>query len=140
MQENGRQSEKICYTVSRQSAKAQASGPEAGEIERRRIPMSCWLETKSWPEAEEAIKASGGVAIVPIGSVEQHSLHLPVGTDTYVAITLAEDAGEQTGAVVTPPVWFRGVTTNFFGSFSLGLTPESEFCLSARRVFCISSP
>ncbi|MGN8897007.1 creatininase family protein [Flavonifractor sp. HCP28S3_F3] len=86
--------------------------------------MSCWLETKSWPEAEEAIKASGGVAIVPIGSVEQHSLHLPVGTDTYVAITLAEDAGEQTGAVVTPPVWFGWSPHHMVRPGTITIRPE----------------
>ena len=45
--------------------------------------MSAWLQTKkSWEEAKEAIARSKGVAIVPIGSVEQHSYHLPLGTDT----------------------------------------------------------
>lgn len=38
--------------------------------------MSAWLQTKSWEEAKEAIVKSKGVAIVPIGSVEQHSYHL----------------------------------------------------------------
>ena len=51
--------------------------------------MSAWLQTKSWEEAKEAIARSKGVAIVPIGSVEQHSYHLPLGTDTYVAMTFA---------------------------------------------------
>ena len=68
--------------------------------------MSAWLQTKSWEEAKEAIARSKGVAIVPIGSVEQHSYHLPLGTDTYVAMTIAEEAAEKTGAVLTPPVWF----------------------------------
>ena len=58
--------------------------------------MSCWIQTKSWPEVKEAIDEANGVAIVPIGSVEQHSTHLPVGTDSYVAITLAECAKRQT--------------------------------------------
>lgn len=57
--------------------------------------MSVWLQTKSWEEAKEAIKQSKGVAIVPIGSVEQHSYHLPVGTDTYVAMTIGEEAAEK---------------------------------------------
>ncbi len=38
--------------------------------------MSAWLQTKSWEEAKEAIARSKGVAIVPIGSVEQHSYQL----------------------------------------------------------------
>ena len=57
--------------------------------------MSAWLQTKSWEEAKEAIARSKGVAIVPIGSVEQHSYHLPLGTDTYVAMTIAEEAAEN---------------------------------------------
>ena len=38
--------------------------------------MSAWLQTKSWEEAKEAIVKSKGVAIVPIGSDEQHSYNL----------------------------------------------------------------
>lgn len=86
--------------------------------------MSCWLETKSWLEAEEAIAQSGGVAIIPVGSVEQHSLHLPVGTDTYVAITLAEDAANQTGAVVTPPVWFGWSPHHMVRPGTITIRPE----------------
>lgn len=86
--------------------------------------MSCWLETKSWPEAEEAIKNSGGVAIVPVGSVEQHSLHLPLGTDSYVAITLAEDAAKETDAVVTPPVWFGWSPHHMVRPGTITIRPE----------------
>ena len=68
--------------------------------------MSHWLQTKSWEEAAEAIKESKEVAILPVGSVEQHGFHLPVGTDSYVAITLAECAAEKTNALLVPPVWF----------------------------------
>ncbi|MCI1931581.1 MAG: creatininase family protein, partial [Clostridia bacterium] len=68
--------------------------------------MDNYLQTKSWQEAKELIKSSKGVAIIPIGSVEQHGYHLPIGTDTYVAITLAEDAAKETGAIIVPPVWF----------------------------------
>lgn len=70
------------------------------------IKLSVWLQEKSWEEAAEAIEKSGGVAIIPVGSVEQHGYHLPVGTDTYVAISLAEDAAKRTNAVVVPPLWY----------------------------------
>lgn len=68
--------------------------------------MSQWLQDKSWKEVESLVRTSGGVAILPVGSVEQHGYHMPTGTDSYVAITLAEDAALQTGAVIVPPVWF----------------------------------
>ncbi len=68
--------------------------------------MSQWLQDKSWQEAQALVKDSKGVAIVPVGSVEQHGYHMPLGCDTYVATTLAEDAAERTGAALVPPVWF----------------------------------
>jgi len=68
--------------------------------------MSNLLNENSWEEAEKMIEKSKGVAIVPVGSTEQHGYHLPLGTDTYVAITLAEAAAKETNVVVTPPIWF----------------------------------
>ncbi|WP_040214712.1 creatininase family protein [Clostridium polynesiense] len=68
--------------------------------------MSNWLHEKSWQEAEKAIKDSKGVAIIPVGSIEQHGYHMPLGTDSYVALTLAEDAAKETNAIIVPPLWF----------------------------------
>jgi len=64
------------------------------------------LEEKTWEEAAKAIEDSGGVAILPIGSVEQHGKHLPLGTDSYVAQGISEAASAATGAVLIPPMWF----------------------------------
>lgn len=68
--------------------------------------FSNWLHENSWEEAKKLIERSKGVAIIPVGSTEQHGYHLPLGTDTYVAITLAEEAALKTDAVIAPPVWF----------------------------------
>lgn len=68
--------------------------------------MDNWLQKNNWEEVKCIIEKSKGVAIIPIGSTEQHGLHLPVGTDTYVAITLAESAAKETNVLITPPVWF----------------------------------
>ena len=94
--------------------------------------MSAWLQTKSWEEAKEAIARSKGVAIVPIGSVEQHSYHLPLGTDTYVAMTIAEEAAEKTGAVLTPPVWFGSACY-----FTAGIEARDRFVGVGRNDFCV---
>lgn len=67
--------------------------------------MSQRLEENSWQEFEEKLKTCN-VAIIPVGSVEQHGYHLPLGTDSYVAKLLAEEAAHKTGAIVTPPLWF----------------------------------
>ncbi|NCB30173.1 MAG: creatininase family protein [Clostridia bacterium] len=86
--------------------------------------MSQWLQENSWKEAEALIKKSKGVAIIPIGSIEQHGFHLPLGTDSYVAITLAEDAAEQTGALLAPPVWFGWSPHHMVLPGTLTIRPE----------------
>ncbi len=68
--------------------------------------MSVWLQDMAWTEVDTYLKSGGDVAIIPIGSTEQHGLHLPLGTDTIVAIKLAEAAAEEAGVLVAPPLWF----------------------------------
>jgi creatinine amidohydrolase len=48
------------------------------------------------------------VLILPLGSVEQHGRHLPVGTDTMLANAVSLAAAERLGgrAVVLPPPWY----------------------------------
>jgi creatinine amidohydrolase len=40
-----------------------------------------------------------------MGSTEQHGCFAPLGTDTYVALALAEDASEKEQVMVAPPLW-----------------------------------
>lgn len=68
--------------------------------------MSVWLQENSWQELQARHEQSGDVAIIPVGSTEQHGPHLPLGTDTMVAMMLAEDAAALTNTVVAPPLWF----------------------------------
>ncbi len=48
------------------------------------------------------------ILILPLGSVEQHGRHMPLGTDTILANTVALAAAERLGgqAVVLPPPWY----------------------------------
>lgn len=64
-----------------------------------------WLHEKSWFEVSDYLKKDNRI-IIPIGSTEQHGKYAPLGTDTLVAIALAEDASEQTGVLIAPPLWF----------------------------------
>lgn len=64
-----------------------------------------WLYNMTWEEFKAEVEGES-VIILPVGSTEQHGGHLPLGTDTMVAIALAEGASEKTGAVVAPPLWF----------------------------------
>lgn len=76
----------------------------------------------TWREISDKISNIKGV-ILPIGSCEQHSLHLPLGMDTYSSYILAlEIAKKLRGEVlVLPPMWY-GISPhhmNFKGTITL---------------------
>lgn len=59
------------------------------------------LEEMSWLEFSWAM-AETDLVIVPIGSIEQHGLHNPLGTDYMIAEADAYEVGKRVGAVVAP--------------------------------------
>lgn len=59
----------------------------------------------SWREYADRIEA-GAIVLVPVGALEQHGLHLPLGVDYMLAQTVAQHAAERVDAVVTPPLVF----------------------------------
>lgn len=59
--------------------------------------------------------------ILPFGSIEQHSYHLPLGTDSFIAQALAEEAGKITKTIVAPlsKIGFSpGLHTKFPGTIT----------------------
>jgi creatinine amidohydrolase len=68
--------------------------------------MSVWLQENTWQDLAELRQRAKNVIIIPVGSTEQHGNHLPLGTDTMVAMMLAEDAAASAEVVVAPPLWF----------------------------------
>jgi creatinine amidohydrolase len=64
-------------------------------------------------------EAQGDLLVVPLGSTEQHGPHLPLSTDTDVAVALAE---RVPGAIVAPAVPYgsSGEHAGFPGTLSLG--------------------
>lgn len=68
----------------------------------RSIPAgSPLVEAMSWPQVAEHL-GRGGLAIVPVGSTEQHGRHLPLGTDTLIATGLALAAAPRIDGIVWP--------------------------------------
>lgn len=65
-----------------------------------------WLQKMTWEDVKQKTAESKGTIILPIGSTEQHGPHLPVGTDTMVANSVAEAAALKAGVLVAPPLWF----------------------------------
>lgn len=59
----------------------------------------------SWTEAKEYF-AKNDVAILPVGSNEQHGPHNPLGTDHLIAKAIAEETAKHTGILCLPVVPF----------------------------------
>lgn len=57
-------------------------------------------------EFKEAIKISGGVCVLPVGCIEKHGQHLPVGTDTILATEIVKRAAEREEVCVFPTIPF----------------------------------
>ncbi|MGH2779497.1 MAG: creatininase family protein, partial [Actinomycetota bacterium] len=53
------------------------------------------------PDVRERL-AQVPIAVLPIGSVEQHGPHLPCGTDTMAADLVARDLARRIGALHAP--------------------------------------
>jgi creatinine amidohydrolase len=95
------------------------------------------LNEMSWTEAKKYF-AKNDIAIVPVGSNEQHGPHSPLGTDHLIAQALAQKAAEKTGVLCLPVVPF-GVSSHhrqFWGT--IFISPDTfksyvkEACLSLR--------
>ena len=64
----------------------------------------------TWEEVRDA-SLEGAVAILPVGAVEAHGPHLPLGTDVVIAEGMSRSCADrlhQAGltALVLPPVWY----------------------------------
>lgn len=69
--------------------------------------LSYKMEELTSPKFAKAVEAAGGVCIIPLGIIEKHGPHLPLGTDLYEAREIAFAAASKEYAVVFPP-YFTG--------------------------------
>jgi mycofactocin system creatininase family protein len=87
-----------------------------------------------WP----AIPAAP-LLVVPLGSVEQHGHHLPLGTDTAVACAVAEAAsGELDDALLAPALAYgaSGEHEGFPGTISIGTDALTGLLVEYGRSAC----
>ncbi|XWN31022.1 MAG: creatininase [Devosia sp.] len=57
----------------------------------------------TWPDYEAKVKA-GAPILLPVGSIEQHSYHMPLGVDRYLPTAVAKEAAAKVGAIVAEPI------------------------------------
>lgn len=72
--------------------------------------MKVLLHEMSWVEAKEYF-AKNDVAILPVGSNEQHGPANPIGTDHLIAKAIAEETAKRTNVLCLPVIPF-GVSSN----------------------------
>lgn len=82
------------------------------------------LERLSSPEVRLACKAAQGVAIIPIGAIEVHGPHLPLGTDSIETYEIGLRAARQAGVVVAPLMWYGNSRSFMDFPGSIGVRPE----------------
>jgi mycofactocin precursor peptide peptidase len=73
--------------------------------------------------AEVAARVAGGALLaVPVGSTEQHGPHLPLSTDTDLAVALCRRLAQRRDALVAPAVGYgaSGEHAGFAGTLSIG--------------------
>ncbi len=78
------------------------------------------LAQAQWPTVEENLRQ---LLVVPVGSLEQHGPHLPLDTDTRIAVAVARRACQaRAGVALAPalPVGASGEHAAFPGTLSIG--------------------
>ena len=93
------------------------------------------MENLTWEEVRDLVETDP-VVIIPLGATEQHGHHLPVKVDIAIANYIAQAVGEQSGALVTPPLNFGYSIAwpDYPGTLSF----SSETFLSALHDICYS--
>ena len=79
------------------------------------------LSSLTWPDVEA--RSGRSILAVPLGSTEQHGPHLPLSTDTDIAVALAEAVSERIPEVVVAPAipyGSSGEHAAFAGTLSIG--------------------
>ena len=90
----------------------------------------------SWTEYESYVDNKDAIFILPVGAVEQHGPHLPLGTDWMLAKAISDLVAEQVNSVVAAPLAYgfksqvkSGGGNHFCGTTSLdGHTLTTVIC------------
>jgi creatinine amidohydrolase len=91
-----------------------------------------------WPQVP-----SGALFLVPTGSYEQHGPHLPLDTDTRIAVAVADRAsqalGDGTPVVVGPAIAYgaSGEHQDFPGTVSVGTDALHQVLVELGRSACV---
>ncbi len=91
------------------------------------------LPDLSWTEVDRAAR---GALLVPLGSLEQHGPHLPLDTDTRIAVAVAQGAAiGREGVAVAPAIALgaSGEHDGFPGTLSIGTAALTDVLIELGR-------
>jgi creatinine amidohydrolase len=82
------------------------------------------LERMTSPEVEQACKDARGVVMIPIGAIEVHGPHLPVGTDSIETYEIGLRAAREAGVLIAPMLWYGNSRSFMDFPGTVSLEPE----------------
>ena len=78
------------------------------------------IKTQFDPILRKIIKNKKKIAIIPIGSIEQHGPHLPISTDSDIVSEVARKLAEKHGYLLLPTITY-GVSFEHAPFFNLSI-------------------
>src|SRR5690349_10530302 len=90
------------------------------------------------PALSKLIKTKRRVALIPVGSIEQHGPHLPVSTDSDIVSEIARRLSEKTGMMLLPTINY-GVSFEHHPRFNLSIPSSTlqkflvDLCISISK-------
>src|SRR6516162_850493 len=110
-----------------------AHAPESGAGHAPEAGTVLELAEARWPDVERGPRR---LLVVPVGSLEQHGPHLPLDTDTRIAVAVAQRAcAGRAGVGLAPAIAIgaSGEHADFPGTLSIGHVALSTLLVELGR-------
>ena len=72
------------------------------------------------PDLRKMIKKNKQIAVIPVGSIEQHGPHLPISTDSDIVTEIASKLSERINGILIPTITY-GISNEHFPFFNLSI-------------------
>jgi creatinine amidohydrolase len=112
----------LLAVVGSPGAPAQAAAAVPAPAAAAPLPVQ-WHELTA-SDFPQAVERAEGVCVVPLGVIEKHGPHLPLGTDVMVARATAVRAAEREYAVVFPYYFFGQINCAKHQPGCIAIEPE----------------